>query len=46
MNKESPTADASVPQPGTEQALSKALDQATEKQKPEEFVWRRPFAMI
>jgi hypothetical protein len=36
MNKESPKADAPVPQAGTEQALSEALDQATEKQKPEE----------
>ena len=36
MNKESPQADAPVPPEGTEQALSEALDQATEKPKPEE----------
>ena len=36
MNKESPKADAPVPLEGTEQPLSEALDQATEKQKPEE----------
>ena len=36
MNKESPQADAPVPQAGTELALSEALDQATEKQNPEE----------
>jgi hypothetical protein len=35
MNKESPHADAPVPQVGTEQALSEALDQAS-KPKPEE----------
>ena len=35
MNKESPKADAPVPQAGTEQALSEALDQ-TKKPKPEE----------
>jgi hypothetical protein len=36
MNKESPKADAPVPQAGTEQALSEALDQASQKAKPEE----------
>ena len=36
MNKESPTADAPVPQLGTEQPLSDALDQATKEPKPEE----------
>ena len=36
MNKESPIADAPVPQAGTEQALSDALDQASKKPKPEE----------
>ena len=36
MNKESPKADAPVPQAGTEQALSEALDQASAKPKVEE----------
>jgi hypothetical protein len=36
MNKESPIADAPVPQAGTEQALSQALDQASTPPKPEE----------
>ena len=36
MNKESPKADAPVPQAGTEPALSEALDQATKQPKPEE----------
>ena len=36
MNKESPQADAPVPQEGTEQALSEALDQADKRPKPEE----------
>ena len=36
MNKESPKAAAPVPHAGTEQALSGALNQASEKQKPEE----------
>jgi hypothetical protein len=36
MNKESPKADAPVPPAGTEQALSGALDQATQQPKPEE----------
>ena len=36
MNKESPKADAPVPQEGTEQAFSEALDQAGKKPKPEE----------
>ena len=36
MNKESPIADAPVPQAGTEQALSDALHQASKKSKPEE----------
>ena len=35
-NKESPTANAPVPPVGTEQALSEALDQATNNPKPEE----------
>ena len=35
MNKESPKADAPVPQAGTEQALAEALDQATKRPKPE-----------
>ena len=35
MNKESPKADAPVPPEGTEQALSEALDRASEP-KPEE----------
>jgi len=36
MNKESPRADAPVPQAGTEQALSEVLDQASTPPKPEE----------
>ena len=36
MNKESPKADAPVPQAGTEQALSEALDQASQKPQAEE----------
>jgi len=36
INKESPKADAPVPQAGTEQALSEALDQASKQPKPEE----------
>ena len=36
MNNESPKADAPVPQAGTEQALSEALDQASKQPKPEE----------
>ena len=36
MNKESPKADAPVPQAGTEQALSEALDQTRREPKPEE----------
>ena len=36
MNKESPMAGAPLPPEGTEQALSEALDQASQKPKPEE----------
>ena len=36
MNKESPKADAPVPPAGTEQALSQALDQASQQPRPEE----------
>ena len=36
MTKESPKADAPVPPEGTEQPLSEALDQASQKPKPEE----------
>ena len=36
MNKESPQADAPVPQAGTEQALSEALDRTTKQPNAEE----------